>query len=93
MHGDDLASYLDDVRTFVERQGRGKKRVRSSTPDTHETTPEPSQSEVPALIPVPVLRTAGRFKEPKTYKGKTLRELDEFLASVRGTFRYQPALF
>jgi len=86
MHSDDLASYPDDVRTFVGRQERGKKRARSSTPNTHETTPEPTQSEVPAQTPVPALRTAGRFKEPKTYKGKTLRELDEFLASIRGTF-------
>jgi hypothetical protein len=93
MHGDDLASYPDDVRTFVERQERGKKRARSSTPDSHEPTPEPSQPEAPAPTSTPVLRTAGRFKEPKSYKGKTLRELDEFLASVRGTFRYQPALF
>ena len=40
MHGDDLASYPDDIRTFVERQERGKKRARSSTPNTHETTLE-----------------------------------------------------
>jgi len=40
MHGNDLALYLDNVWTFVERQERGKKRARLSTPNTHETTLE-----------------------------------------------------
>ena len=85
MYGDDLDPYLEDVRRFVERQDKGKKRTRSLTPNTGHT-PEPSHQDVLVPAVAPILKTAGRFKEPKTYKGKSLRELNEFLASVRGTF-------
>ena len=70
----------------MERQERGKKRARSSTPNTHETTLEQTKLEVPTQTLVLALRTVGRFKEPKTYKGKTLYKLNEFLALVLGTF-------
>ena len=93
MYGDDLDAYPEDVRRFVERQDKGKKRTRSLTPNTAGHTPKPSHQDVLVPAVAPILRAASRFKEPKTYKGKSLRELNEFLASIRGTFRYQPALF
>jgi hypothetical protein len=35
----------------------------------------------------------GRVKEPKVYKGDSTRELNEFMASLRAIFRYQPGAF
>ncbi|KFY32566.1 hypothetical protein V493_00072, partial [Pseudogymnoascus sp. VKM F-4281 (FW-2241)] len=35
----------------------------------------------------------GKVKDPKVYKGESARELNEFIASIRASFRYQPMMF
>jgi len=72
MHGNDLDSYLEDFRRFVKRQDKGNKRTRSLTPNTTGHTPKPGQLDAATLAVLPALKTTSRFKEPKTYKGKSL---------------------
>jgi hypothetical protein len=82
-----------------KRRHRGSSEEASNPGEDQLDRPPTQQSSATIVVPaeapapLPIYRTAGRFKEPKVYKGKSVRELNDFLASVRATFRYQPQMF
>ncbi|KFY19162.1 hypothetical protein V493_08103, partial [Pseudogymnoascus sp. VKM F-4281 (FW-2241)] len=100
-HSEDYSSYPEEVRAFAEKQAqiqeesRRKRRrqeieeewVGPQTEDDHETASTVSREVTPAHRPM------GRVKEPKVYRGDSTRELNEFMASLRAIFRYQPGAF
>ncbi|PQM43517.1 hypothetical protein VC83_09644 [Pseudogymnoascus destructans] len=100
-HGDDYSAYPEEVRVFAERQvriqeeGRRKRRHQDSE-EEWEGTPNEEEQETASVVSreaTPSYRPFGKVKDPKVYKGESTRELNEFMASIRASFRYQPRMF
>ncbi len=102
-HGEDYAAYPEDVRAFAERQARiqaesrRKRRHQDSEEEGQSPRREADQATTPTVseeaATVPPIRSFGKVKDPKVYKGDSARELSEFMASIRASFRYQPRMF
>ncbi len=94
MYGEDIRNYPEDVQQFAARQARNQKRSRPpSFSDESDLEVLPQVEESQHLCITPRSRPRGRVKDPKTYSGKSTKELNDFLASLRMAFRYQPAQF
>ncbi|ELR08548.1 hypothetical protein GMDG_03243 [Pseudogymnoascus destructans 20631-21] len=101
MHGDDYNAYPEAVRDFAKKQARiqeenRRKRRHQDIKDEWEGPQQEEEAETASTVSMevtPAQRPIGRVKEPKVYKGESIRELNEFMASIRATFRYQPRVF
>lgn len=101
-HGDDYDAYPEAVGDFAKKQalikeeGRRKRRhqeIEDEWEDPHEEGPEMDTISTVSVETTPARRPIGRVKEPKVYKGESTQELNEFMASIRAIFRYQPRVF
>ena len=83
MYGEDLEQYPKEILKFAQGQRSRRKRPRADSPElvSVRAISVPSHPTEPTAVQ-PQLKTGGKFREPKVYKGKTIRELNEFLASV-----------
>lgn len=103
-HGDDYDAYPTAVRAFAEKQARirveARRKRRHQDLETEGEEPQEEEhldsEEAPTLsieAAAPTHRPFGKVKEPKVYRGESTRELNEFMASTRAIFRYQPRMF
>ena len=101
-HGNDYDAYPEAVRDFAKKQAliqeKGRRKRRHQ--DTEDEWEDPHQEELEmdtvstvSMETTSAQRPMGRVKEPKVYKGESTRELNEFMASIRAIFRYQPRVF
>ncbi|ELR04655.1 hypothetical protein GMDG_01514 [Pseudogymnoascus destructans 20631-21] len=100
-HGDDYNAYPEAVRDFAKKQAQiqeenRRKRRHQDIEDEWEGPQQEEEAETASTVSMevtPAQRPIGRVKEPKVYKGESIRELNEFMASIRAIFRYQPRVF
>jgi hypothetical protein len=101
-HGDDYDAYPEALQDFARKQARiqeegCRKRRHQDIEDEWEDPRVEGREEDAVSITsretAPIQRPIGRVKEPKVYKGESTRELNEFMASLRAIFRYQPRVF
>ncbi|ELR09076.1 hypothetical protein GMDG_08671 [Pseudogymnoascus destructans 20631-21] len=100
-HGDDYNAYPEAVRDFAKKQARiqeenHRKRRHQDIEDEWEGPQQEEEAKTASTVSMevtPAQRPIGRVKEPKVYKGESIRELNEFMASIRAIFRYQPRVF
>ncbi|KFY32075.1 hypothetical protein V493_00533, partial [Pseudogymnoascus sp. VKM F-4281 (FW-2241)] len=87
---------LEEVRLFAEKQariqeeGRWKRRHQDSEEEWEGPQNEEEQETASTVSgeATPSYRPFGKVKDPKVYKGESARELNEFIASIRASFRY-----
>ncbi|ELR10550.1 hypothetical protein GMDG_04824 [Pseudogymnoascus destructans 20631-21] len=78
-HGEDYSAYPEE-----------------DSEEEWENPPDEEAQETASTLSTettPAHRPFGRVKDPKVYKGESARELNEFMASIRTSFRYQPRMF
>ncbi|ELR06309.1 hypothetical protein GMDG_07900 [Pseudogymnoascus destructans 20631-21] len=95
---DEEKSYFNTMEEALQariREESRKRRHQDSEEEWENPPDEEAQGTASTLSTetTPAHRPFGRVKDPKVYKGESARELNEFMASICTSFRYQPRMF